>query len=66
MNIDECLINADTYLENAQTKINDLDYNTAMASLAKAYALIRLAMDLVGQMQHEASPPEHPDWEDVT
>jgi len=66
MNIDECLKSADTYLVNAETEINALDYNTAMASLAKAYAVIRLAMDLVGQMQQESSSAEHPDLEDVT
>lgn len=66
MTIDESFASVDTYLENAQTEINALDYNTAMASLAKAYALIRYAMDIVGQMQHEASSAEHSAGEDVT
>jgi len=55
MNIENHLTNAGAYLEMANLKIDNLDYDSTLAALAKVYSNIRQAMDHVLEMKRESS-----------
>lgn len=60
MNIETHLTNAGAYLELANLKIDNLDYDSTLAALAKADSNIRKAMDQVLKMKREASAAQRP------
>jgi len=64
MNIENHFTNAQAYLEMASLKFDNLDYDSTLAALSKAYSNIRKAMDQVLEMKHEAKQAASPAGDD--
>ena len=61
MNIENHFYNVDAWLKLARKKLENLDYDGALACMTKAYSQTRNLLDEIYQMKMDSVPqPDHP------